>query len=91
METIKAVIDLPGTFHLLIKKDRADITSFIKQTVAIELYRERKISLGKAAELAGVRNKWEMMIILSQHDVPIQYTAQDAKSDLKSIKQFLGK
>lgn len=53
METIKATIDLPGTFPLLVKKDEAEIASFIKQTLAIELYREGKISLGKAAELAG--------------------------------------
>jgi len=57
METIKATIDLPETFPLLVKKDEADLPSFIKQTLAIELYRERKISLGKTAELAGAKNK----------------------------------
>ncbi len=89
METIRAAIDLPGTFHLLIKKDKADIASFIKQTVAIELYREGKISLGKAAELAGVRNKWEMVVLLSEHGVSIHYTAQDANSDLKTLKKTI--
>ncbi len=91
METIKATIDLPGTFPLLIKKDEAEIASFIKQTLAIELYREGKISLGKAAELAGARNKWEMLILLNEHGVPIHYTAKDAESDLKTLKQFLRK
>lgn len=91
MQTIKATIDLPGTFPLLIKKDEADISTFIKQTVAIELYREGKISLGKAAELAGARNKWEMLMLLGEHGVAIHYTAQDAKSDLKTLKQFLRK
>lgn len=91
METIKATIDLPGIFPHLINKDEADIPSFIKQTIAVELYREGKISLGKAAELAGARNKWEMVMILSEHGVPIHYTAKDAKSDLKTLKQFLRK
>lgn len=91
MESIKATINLPGTFPSLVKKDKADIASFIKQTVAVELYREGKISLGKAAELAGARNKWEMLMILSEHNVPIHYTAKDAKSDLKTLKKFLGK
>lgn len=91
METIKATIDLPGTFSFLIKKNTPDIASFIKQTLAIELYREGKLSLGKAAELAGARNKWEMLTFLSEHDVSIHYTAKDAKTDLKSLKNFLGK
>lgn len=91
MNTIEATVELPDTFHLLIKKDKADIASFIKQTVAIELYREGKISLGKAAELAGARNKWEMLMLLSEHEVSIHYSAQDAESDLKTLKQFLGK
>lgn len=91
MDTIKATIDLPGTFPLLVKKDEADIPSFIKQALAVELYREGKISLGKAAELAGARNKWEMLTLLSEHDVPILYTAKDAKNDLRVLKGFLGK
>lgn len=89
METIKTTIDLPGTFPHLIKKDEDDIPSFIKQTLAVELYREGKISLGKAAEIAGARNKWEMLMLLSEHGVPIHYTAKDAESDLKTLKQFL--
>ena len=91
MDTIKATIDLPGTFPLLVKKDEADIPSFIKQALAVELYREGKISLGKAAELAGARNKWEMLMILSEHDIPIHYTAKDANSDLETLKKFLRK
>ncbi len=89
METIRTTIDLPGTFPLLVKREEADIASFIKQTLAIELYREGKISLGKAAELAEVRNKWEMLILLSEHGVAIHYTAKDAESDLKTLKKFL--
>ncbi len=91
MDSIKATIDLPGTFPMLIKKEEVDIPSFIKETLAVELYREGKISLGKAAELAGARNKWEMLTLLSEHDVPIRYTAKDAKSDLRTLKVFLGK
>jgi predicted HTH domain antitoxin len=91
MQTIKAIIDLPGTFPFLIKKDETELASFIKQTLAIGLYREGKISLGKAAELAGARNKWEMLTLLSEHGVAIHYTAQDAETDLKTLKQFLRK
>ena len=78
-------------YPLLVKKDEDDIPSVIKQALAIEPYREGKISLGKAAELAGARNKWEMLMILNEHDIPIHYTAKDAKNDLETLKKFLGK
>ncbi len=89
MDSIKATIDLPGTFPLLVKKDEAEIASFIKQTLAIELYREGKISLGKAAELAEVQNKWEMLMLLSEHGVAIHYTAKDAEGDLKTLDELM--
>ena len=42
----------------------------------VELYREGKLSLGKAAEVAGVRNKWEMLMLLNEKGVVIDYTAE---------------
>ena len=42
----------------------------------VELYREGKLSLGKAAEVAGVRNKWEMLMLLNEKGVAIDYTAE---------------
>ena len=42
----------------------------------VELYREGKLSLGKAAEVAGVRNKWEMLMLPNEKGVPIDYTAE---------------
>jgi len=42
----------------------------------VELYREGKLSLGKAAEVACVRNKWEMLMLLNEKGVVIDYTAE---------------
>jgi len=62
-----------------------------KRSLAVEFYREGGLSLGKAAELAGARSKWEMLMLLSERGVPLNYTADDAENDLKTLKSVLGR
>ena len=64
MSEVKTTVSFPSSFPLSVKVSESDMPDFIKRTLAIELYREGKLSLGKAAELAGARNKWEMLTIL---------------------------
>jgi len=63
---------------------------FIKITLAIELYREGKLSLGKAAELAGARNKWEMLTLLDKSGVPLNYNIKDIEEDLDTLERIIG-
>jgi predicted HTH domain antitoxin len=60
------------------------------RSLAVDLYREGRLSLGKAAELAGTKSKWEMLMLLSERGVPLDYTADDAEKDLQTLKVVLG-
>ena len=91
METMVATIDLPGSFMAAAKVKEGELGTFIRQSLAAELYREGKLSLGKAAEVAGVRNKWEMLLLLNEKGIPIDYTAKDAEKDLETLKEALGR
>jgi predicted HTH domain antitoxin len=73
--------------HSLICK----LQTFIKRSLAVELYREGRFSQGKAAELAGAKSKWEMLMLLSVRGVPLDYTANDAKKDLQTQEVALGR
>jgi len=84
-------IDLPSSIMALIKVRKEELAPFIKRSLAVELYRDGKLSLGKAAEVAGARTKWEMLMLLSERGVPIDYTAEDAQKDLKTLKEVLGR
>jgi len=75
----------------LIKVDKDQLGLFIKRSLAVELYREGRLSLGKAAELAGIKSKWEMLMLLSERGVPLDYTADDAEMDFKTLKSVLGR
>jgi predicted HTH domain antitoxin len=61
------------------------------RSLAVELYREGKLSLGKAVELAGARSRWEMLMLLTERGVPLNYTADDAKKDLRTLEEELGR
>jgi len=48
----------------------------LAQLAVVELVREQKLSVGKASELQGIPY-WEMMEILSRHDVPFVNFSED--------------
>lgn len=82
-------ITLPDSVLSAIRVREADLDRFIRRLLAVELYREGKISLGKAAEVAGARNKWEMIMLLDEKGVPLDYSAEDADQDLKALRKHL--
>ncbi|KXB00988.1 hypothetical protein AKJ44_03050 [candidate division MSBL1 archaeon SCGC-AAA261F17] len=51
---------------------------------AIKLYREGKVTLWKAAEIADV-SLWEMMEVVRERKIPLKYTAKDAEEDLERV------
>jgi len=82
-------INLPDDFLAAVKIKQRELPDFVKKILAVELYREGLLSLGKAAELAGASNKWEMLTILNERKVPLHYTAEDAEDDLKTLKKVV--
>ncbi len=68
---------------------KKNLNDYIRRTLAVELYREGKLSLGKAKELASLPNKWEMIRLLDSRGVPIDYSVEDAESDLDTLDTLL--
>jgi predicted HTH domain antitoxin len=52
--------------------------------LAIGLFVDRRVTLGRGAEIAGV-SKPAFLDALGQRQVPINYDAADLESDLKTI------
>jgi len=55
--------------------------------VALELFREGRASLGRAAELAG-QSIEEFMEFAAQRQVPLHYTADDLGQDRKTAARL---
>ena len=91
MEAVQATINLPRNILFSMRVKEPNIEEFIRKNLAVELYREGVLSLGKAAELAGVKTRWEMMTILASKEVPINYTIDEVKKDLKVLECAINK
>jgi predicted HTH domain antitoxin len=50
---------------------------------ALDMFIKRRISLGKAAEIAGISFR-EMLEMIKERDVPLHISARDIKSDFEA-------
>lgn len=62
----------------------------IEEALALELYREGKISLRRMGELAGVGGDyWAADAFRSLHGVPLNYSVEDVESDSRVAETFI--
>ena len=87
-ENVEVMLKLPKSILALMGSTETNIGQSIIETVAVALYHRRQISLGKAAEIAGI-SVWQMNQILAKHDVSLDYTAEDAAQDWNTLREVL--
>lgn len=82
-------IELPESVVKAINVRKNQLPTYICQTLAVELYREGKLSLGKAKELAGLETKWQMVQLLNARGVFLDYLSEDAEADVETLDEIL--
>jgi predicted HTH domain antitoxin len=65
----------------------ASVSNEVAKLLALELYREGAISLGRAAELCGV-SRAAFMQIATEREVSLHYTFGDLEQDCRFIKNL---
>ena len=80
---ITAEVSLPRELTTIFKIEEEELPAFVKCALAVELFREKKISLGKAAQIAGL-SKEEMMALLAVKKIPLHYTVEELREDAAS-------
>ena len=88
METIDVLVQLPKSVLSATKVRRRELGCLLRQSLAIELFRGGVVTIGKAAEIAGITTKWEMLGLLSKHEIFLDYSADDAEHDLQTLKSL---
>lgn len=81
------LIRLPEEILSATKVKEEEASEAIRKIVALELFRERSISMGKAAEIAGI-SLAEFMEYSSQKEVTIHYTLEDLNEDRETIERM---
>jgi len=79
----------PKSLEIALNKSKSETVSVINETIALHLYKNGTISLGKAGEILRL-SKQEMLHRLSIRGIPINYTTDDLSSDLETLDRVLG-
>jgi predicted HTH domain antitoxin len=80
---MKVIINLPDKYSYL--GDYSQLERDIKQKYALSLYREEKISLSAAAEIAGM-NVYEFISECKKYNIPvINYSPEELDKELDNF------
>jgi len=79
-------IDLPSDILLTLNESEADLKKRIKLSLAVLLYSQQKVTLGKAAQITEM-SKIEFETYLSKNEVPISLLdLEDVLNDANKLK-----
>ena len=94
METVSSRLDLDAIklFGQVLKEKRSEVVRDLvesgKKHKAVELYKEKKVSLGLGAKLASVTLS-EFIDLLKEHNVYLNLEKEDVEQALKTARKVL--
>jgi predicted HTH domain antitoxin len=65
----------------------ADSEAELLRELAIVLYEREKLSIGRAARLAGM-DKWAFNDLLADREIPMHYDVADLERDLATLRSL---
>ncbi|WP_258083232.1 UPF0175 family protein [Thermococcus thermotolerans] len=84
----EVIVKVPSDLMRILRLDERELSRAVRVYLAIELYREGIVSLGKAAEIAGI-SRWEMMELLASRGVSLNYDENDLQEDIETLEGLL--
>ena len=94
METVSSRLDTEslGLFEKVLKERRSDVVRTLldsgKKHKSVELYQEKKVSLGLGAKLAGVTLS-EFIDLLKDHNADLNLEKTDVELALRTARRVL--
>lgn len=86
MSTQKISIDFPNDIFWALNESETDLKNRIKLTLAVELYKSQKLTVGKAAQLSGM-TRLDFEKELSKNKISISnLTEEDVLGDIEKLK-----
>lgn len=74
-------LDLPSDIHKALRVAPEDTERRLKLELAVSLYAQNALGLGKAAELAGM-TRLELNEVLAERGIPMHYGQMELEEDL---------
>ena len=74
-------MEIPDQVFEAMRLPRPEVEARLRLELAVSLYAQHVLGLGKAAELAGI-SRWELNQHLAKRSVPMHYAEEDLHEDL---------
>lgn len=85
MNTQKISVDLPSDILLTLNASENELREDIKLSLAIQMYLKQKVTIGKAAQIAGM-SRFEFENKLSENKIPISnLDIEDVLNDVDKL------
>jgi len=90
MNTLTVALDLPRDLLGALDVPQARLEVRLRELIALELFREGRISSGKGAELLGI-SKLEFIHLLTQHGLSyFTESPEELAAEVAMLEQLLG-
>jgi len=83
----KISVEIPSELVSAAGLDASNLSAETARLLALELYREDKVSLGRAAELCQMPVE-QFMEFAAQHNVPLQYGTDELDEDRRTLERL---
>ena len=89
MEELTVRLNLPRDLLGVLDVSETGLENRLRELIAIELFREGRISSGKGGELVGI-SKWDFIQLLTRYNIPyFNQTPEDLVAEVKLIETLL--
>jgi predicted HTH domain antitoxin len=85
MQTVR--VEIPAELVVAAGLDAGSLAVEATRLLALELYREDKVSLGRAAELCQTPVE-QFMEFAGRHNIPLHYGAKELEEDRRTLERL---
>lgn len=85
---MEVTLSLPDELSAALAASGPDLPRAALEAIALEAYRERKITTSQLRRLLGFESQYELDGLLKQHEVWLDYSWQDLQRDRDAHKRL---
>ena len=85
---MQLTIELPDELSAALTSSGQDLSRAAFEAIALEAYRERKLSTSQLRRLLGYQSPLEVEGFLQKHGVELEYTLEDLERDRETHRRL---
>ena len=85
---MQLTLELPEELSAALAAHGRDLSRAALEAIALEAYRERKISTAQLRRLLGYQTRMEVDGFLKEHGVELEYTLEDLERDRETHRRL---